>query len=328
MTDSDIRTRTDRITFSDGAEAVTTTIEPTGTDNRQCRLGEVIICHGTPWSSRMWLPLAREIARHHRVRLWDMPGYGESIPGARTTWPSGDEDHTNEQSVTPLTEAAPALDLITQRRRLAELIEYWEVSNPHVIAHDIGGAVALGAHLLEECDFASLFLLDVVTLDPWGSPFFRLVAENEAVFAALPSPLHGALVREYIAGASGPGDPADATDLGGPLRPADRNLSDAHLTELTTPWCTEAGQPAFYRQIAALSPAHTAPIVDRLGEVRCPVRIGWGEDDPWIPVEQTDRLARALPGEPEVTRFPRSAHLVPLEAPQDLLAEVTAWLDG
>lgn len=317
MSNPNIRTSTRRVTLSDGREVATTTIEPSndGGHDRQPggRLGEVIICHGTPWSSRMWLPLARELARHRRVRLWDMPGYGESIPDLTAT--------SAQPTDNPLAEAAPAVDLVTQRRRLAELIDYWNVANPHVIAHDIGGAVTLGAHLLEGCDFASLYLLDIVTLDPWGSPFFRLVAENEKVFAALPPRLHRALVREYIAGAAA--TPSDES-RSGEVR---SNLSDDHITELSAPWRTEAGQAAFYRQIVALRPEHTAPVVDRLGEVRCPVRIGWGEDDPWIPVDQADRLAEALPGNPHVTRFPHSGHLVPLEAPHDLLVDVTAWLD-
>lgn len=318
MNNPEICISTDRITLSDGTEVATTTVEPAydgGSDPQgRDRLGEVIICHGTPWSARMWLPLARELARHCRVRLWDMPGYGESIPNR--------SDTSAEPTGNPLAEAAPAVDLITQRRRLAELMDHWEVSSPHVIAHDIGGAVALGAHLLEGCDFASLYLLDIVTLDPWGSPFFRLVAENEKVFAALAPRLHRALVREYISGA------AAATADDSPTGEDRSSLSEEWIAALSAPWCTIAGQSAFYQQIAALRPEHTAPIVDRLGEVRCPVRIGCGEDDPWIPVDQADRLAEALPRRPHVTRFLHSGHLVPLEAPHDLLTDLTAWLDG
>ncbi|MGC2941902.1 MULTISPECIES: alpha/beta fold hydrolase [unclassified Brevibacterium] len=304
MNDAKVRTITDRITLSDGAEVATTTLEPlpgARADNER-RLGEVLICHGTPWSSRMWLPLARKLAQHHRVRLWDMPGYGDSIPEITGTPPQPIHD--------PLAEAAPAVDLITQRRRLAELIDYWEISKPHVIAHDIGGAVALGTHLLEGCDFASMYLLDIVTLDLWGSPFFRLVAENAEVFAALPPQLHRALVHEYIAGAGG------------------HSLNDAQVCELSAPWITPSGQSAFYAQIAALLPEHTAPIVDRLGEVRCPVRIGWGEDDPWIPVEQSCRLARLLPEDPGLTCFPGAGHLVPIEAPDDLTTDIELWINS
>lgn len=265
------------------AEVATWQLGPVSGDSR----GDVVICHGTPWSSRMWWPLARALNSTHRVFLWDMPGYGASIAAA---------------------EAGVPVDLVAQRRRLAELIRRWRLERPHVIAHDIGGAVALGAHLLEGVEFASLHLSDIVTLPPWGSPFFRLVADNEAVFAALPPPLHQALVHAYITGAGGPDFPQGWVD------------------ELTRPWSTQDGQAAFYAQIAALSPVDTEPIAERLGQVRCPVRIGWGEDDPWLPVEQAGRLAEALPGPVDVTRFPGVGHLAVLEAPEAFAAEVTAWL--
>lgn len=271
----------ENITLHDGTVVATQVIEPTSDEDS---LGDIVICHGTPWSSRMWLPLARELSLHHRVFLWDMPGYGDSIA-----------------------EVAVAVDLITQGRRLAELMTVWDVQCPQVIAHDIGGAVALGAHLFGGCEFASLYLLDIATLSPWGSPFFRLVADNESVFTSLPRQLHRALVTEYIAGAGGEG------------------LGRSSVEALTAPWCTAAGQPAFYHQIASLRPEHTDPIVNRLGEVRCSTRIGWGVDDPWIPAEQAERLARTLPGNPKVTLFPGAGHLVPLEAPSSLATEVGAW---
>ncbi|MGW2092938.1 alpha/beta fold hydrolase [Promicromonospora sukumoe] len=256
--------------------------------------GDVVLCHGTPWSAQVWAPVARALGQEYRVFLWDMPGYGASPQDARTP-----------------------VDLVAQRRRLAALLRHWSLegstARPHVVAHDVGGAVALGAHLLEDADLASLFLLDIVTLDPWGSPFFRLVARNEPVFAAVPGPLHGALVREYIAGA------------------ANHSLADDVVGTLAEPWLDDVGQAAFYRQIAQLSPEHTAPIVSRLGEVRCPVRIGWAEDDPWIPFEQAGRLRDLLPrasdgGSPEVVAFPGRGHLVPLEDDAAVGNAVLTWL--
>ncbi|MFP5072584.1 alpha/beta fold hydrolase [Pseudonocardia nantongensis] len=35
----------------------------------------VVLCHGTPWSSWLWAPIAAALERTHRVHLWDMPGY-------------------------------------------------------------------------------------------------------------------------------------------------------------------------------------------------------------------------------------------------------------
>lgn len=266
---------------ADGTEVATWVLGPAD----RPPLADVLLCHGTPWSAQVWAPVARALSQEYRVFLWDMPGYGASVK---------EEGH--------------AVDLVAQRERLAALVRHWALDRPHIVAHDIGGAVALGAHLLEGVELTSLFLLDIVTLDPWGSPFFRLVAQHEQVFTALPAPLHGALVKEYIAGA------------------ANGALSTADVDVLARPWSDRTGQAAFYRQIAQLSPDHTAPIVSRLGAVRCPVRIGWGVDDPWIPFEQAERLRSALPGPVEVVEFPARGHLVPLEDADGTSTALLEWL--
>ncbi len=253
-------------------------------------VGDVVLCHGTPWSAAVWAPVAHALAATHRVLLWDMPGYGASI----RTGPPGQD---------------PAVDLEAQRHRLAALLQHWDLRAPHVVAHDVGGAVALGAHLLEGSVLASLYLLDVVTLDPWGSPFFRLVAKHEDVFAALPGTLHAALVREYVAGAV-----AGSLDL-------------RRMDELVAPWTTPHGQRAFYAQVAQLDPVHTRPVVERLGRTRCPVRVGWGEHDPWIPLAQATALAHRLAGTVDVFTVPGAGHLVPLEAPDLLAHDLRRWLD-
>ena len=139
----------------------------------------VVFCHGTPWSSALWAPIADALAAEFTVHLWDMVGFGQS------TMAVGQD-----------------VSLATQARLFADLLIEWGLAPPHVVAHDIGGAVALRAHLLHGAAYRSLALVDVVALRPWGSEFFRLVAEHEQVFAALPAPLHEALVRAYIAGAA------------------------------------------------------------------------------------------------------------------------------
>lgn len=265
-----------------GVEVATYRLGPAGAEVR----GDLVICHGTPWSARVWAGVAAEAAAAGwRVFLWDMPGYGRSAMSAEVP-----------------------VDLVAQPGRLAALLERWGLARPHVLAHDIGGAVALGAHLLHGQEYAELRLWDVVTLDPWGSPFFRLVAEHADVFAQLPPNLHRALVREYIAGA------------------AYQPLPEPVLAALAEPWLAEVGQPAFYRQIAQLSPDHTRPLVEPLAEVRCPVQIGWGEQDPWIPVEQAYRLRDALPGVPEPTLLPAAGHLAPLEDPEGVRRALADWL--
>lgn len=109
---------------------------------------DVVLCHGTPWSSQVWAQVAHSLADGRRIFLWDMPGYGRS---------------TQDGGV--------PMDLNVQMFRFARLLEHWELTRPWVVAHDIGGAVALGAHLLHHRDYESLFLWEVVTLELWGSDF-------------------------------------------------------------------------------------------------------------------------------------------------------------
>ncbi|KQU47162.1 alpha/beta hydrolase [Rhodococcus sp. Leaf278] len=246
---------------------------------------DVVFCHGTPWSAQVWSKVARHLSAGHRVYLWDMPGYGRSAQGSDVR-----------------------TDLATQMSRFAMLLDHWKLEQPFVVAHDMGGAVALGAHLMHGRDYSNLFLWDVVTLDPWGSEFFRLVADNSDVFAALPASLHKALVAEYIAGATY------------------QRLNPGIVEMLIEPWISDEGQPAFYRQIAELRPEDTRPIVDALPRVRCDTSIGWGRQDPWIPIEQAYRLRQLLPGRSKVITLPGVGHLSPLEAPSLVQQALDAWL--
>ncbi|MFJ5062886.1 alpha/beta fold hydrolase [Streptomyces nigra] len=142
----------------------------------------VVLLHGTPFSSYVWRGVARALARDHQVFVWDMPGYGRSEKAA-----------------------GQDVSLAAQGRVLTELLAHWGLEEPLVVAHDIGGAVALRAHLLHGARYRALALVDPVALAPWGSPFFRLVREHAAVFEQLPPPLHGALVRAYVSSASASG---------------------------------------------------------------------------------------------------------------------------
>src|ERR671925_777523 len=118
------------------------------------RLGDgppVVIVHGTPWSSWTWRRVAAFLAERFSVFVFDLLGFGAS-------------DKRAGQDVS----------LAGHGARLAALLEFWKLDRPAVIAHDIGGATALRAHLLHRRQVAALALVDVVALAPWGSPFYRL----------------------------------------------------------------------------------------------------------------------------------------------------------
>jgi pimeloyl-ACP methyl ester carboxylesterase len=246
----------------------------------------VVFCHGTPFSSRVWWPYAEALADDFTVHVWDLPGYGRS---------SMEPQH-------PV-----AADLHAQA--FTALLGHWELDLPHVVAHDLGGLVALRAHLVEDAAYASLFLADVVAIPPSGSPFFRFVQENPALLPQLPPYIHEAIVRAYVANAS------------------HRGLDAAELDALVQPWSGELGQAGFYRQIADYDLALLEDNERRLGELDLPVRILWGAEDTWIPLETGRRFAALVPGA-ELTEVAGAGHLIQYDAPVPLATALRSWLDA
>ncbi len=245
---------------------------------------DVVFCHGTPWSSQLWGPYAEALSDEFTVHLWDMPGYGQS---------SKSPDHR--------------VSLDVQGELLADLITHWGIESPHVVTHDYGGAVALRAHLLHGSRFASLVLVDVVALSPWGSDFFRLVRDHADVFSQLPSALHAALVKAYIEAASHHG------------------LTKEQLHLLVSPWLDAEGQAAFYRQIAQADQRYTDEIRGRYPSLDLPVLVIWGKDDTVIPVERGHQLAELIPGA-RLELIPDAGHLVHYDQPAQLATAVQRWL--
>ena len=139
---------------------------------------DVVLVHGTPWSSFTWHLLIPILAKNYKVHYYDFIGYGQS-------------EKKDSHSV--------SLDI--QATLLADLLKHWDLKKPHVIGHDFGGATSLRTHLLHGCEFQSLQLIDVVALAPWGSPFFSHIQKNEEAFAGVPDYIHLAIVKAYIAGA-------------------------------------------------------------------------------------------------------------------------------
>jgi pimeloyl-ACP methyl ester carboxylesterase len=245
-----------------------------------------VLLHGTPFSSFVWRRVTTALAADHRLFVWDMPGFGSS-------------EQADGQDVS----------IGMQARVFADLLGHWGVGEPDVVAHDIGGAVALRTTLLHDVPYRRLVLVDPVAIRPWGSPFFRLVRDNANVFERLPATLHRALVRAYIGEASS------------------RGLDDGVLDRLVEPWLGEVGQAAFYRQIAQADQQYTDEIQDRYGSISIPVLVCWGTDDAWIPWQRGEQLAAAIPNA-RFERIPGAGHLVQEDAPDELTAHIVEFLEG
>jgi pimeloyl-ACP methyl ester carboxylesterase len=249
------------------------------------RLGKgppVVLVHGTPWSSWTWRAIAPRLAERFSVYVFDLLGFGAS-------------DQRPGQDVS----------LAAHGARLATLLKYWQLNRPALIAHDIGGATALRAHLLHHRSLAALVLIDVVALAPWGSPFYRLVRDHHTVFEQLPASIHEGVLRAYV-----------RTAQPGPL---DREVEDS----LIAPWLGATGQSAFYRQIAGATQSHTDDIEPLLDKITAPTLVIWGEADPWLPAAVGSELAERIPGA-RLALLRTAGHLVQEDQPDEL----TRLLDG
>lgn len=242
----------------------------------------LVLAHGWPWSSYSWHRVIPKLAKHHRVYWYDMPGYGQSAKSA---------------------EQKTSLDV--QGEIFAEMLTFWNLKSPLVWAHDFGGAVTLRAHLLHGVDYASLVLMNVVALSPWGSAFFDHVGRHVDAFAGLPPHIHAAVVEAYIRGA------------------LVNELADDDLQQLVTPWLGEEGRSSFYQQFALADDHYTDAFADKFDRMRCPVAVIWGEDDPWIPLERGRLLHSKLP-DASLSILPGVGHMPQLEAPEKLLTALAS----
>jgi pimeloyl-ACP methyl ester carboxylesterase len=206
-------------------------------------------------------------------------------------------------------DVAQRTSLDVQGEVFAEMLAHWCIERPIVVAHDFGGATTLRAHLLHGCDFDRYVLMNVVAMRPWGSEFFAHVGRHVDAFLGLPPHIHKAVVEAYIKGAFV--NDIDAGDF----------------QRLVEPWLSEEGRGSFYRQFAQADERYTAELESSYKAIRCPVKIIWGEADPWIPLARGKALHALIPHASFET-LPGVGHLPQLEAPDRVLARLKQFLSG
>ena len=109
----------------------------------------VVVIHGTPSSSYIWRNIMPSLLEAgYKVHLFDLLGYGLS---ERPQDPATDTSVTGQVPI------------------LEGLLALWGLNEAHIIAHDIGGAVAQRFTIQSPERVKSLTMLDVVSYDSWPS---------------------------------------------------------------------------------------------------------------------------------------------------------------
>lgn len=86
-------------------------------------------------------------------------------------------------------------------------------------------------------------------------------------------------------------------------------------------------QRAILRLYRSADPAELERAGARLGDIRCPALVAWGDRDPYVPPRFAEAYAAALGGPAQVLHLPDAGHWPWLDRP-DLIDTVTAFLDA
>jgi pimeloyl-ACP methyl ester carboxylesterase len=177
------------------------------------------------------------------------------------------------------------------------------------VGHDIGGAVVLRASLLEGVRASRIALIDAVVLAPWITPRTRAMQSNLAAYDPLPDAELAATIREHLGTAT------------------DRQLDEDVFAALFGQWEGAQGQALYLRNLAQFDEDHTRALEPLLASITVPVLVAWGEEDAWLPVADSERIAGRIPGARRVV-IPGAGHFCMEDRPDAVATELRSFLTG
>lgn len=216
----------------------------------------VILIHGIPTNSQMWRKIIPQLAASHRVIAPDLLNYGQS------TKPANADVSINAQS-----------------RMIIGLMHALGIRSADIVAHDIGGGVAQLIAVNHPEAVRKLVLIDSVCFDSWPIPEFEPL-QDPAAEAEMSLEKFVDMMRGFMP--TGVINKSAMTD----------EVIDLYLS----PWSTEDGKRAFFRNLRRLSKEYTEAIADELRNIRHPTMVVWGDHDPFQKPEYAKRLTETIPG--------------------------------
>ncbi len=245
----------------------------------------VILIHGIPVWGYLWHALIPTLAKKHRVLAPDLIGFGYS-----------DKSDCFDRAIA----------------RQAEMIDAWMektgVERAHIVAHDIGGGVALRLATLFPHRVMRLCVMNTVCYDSWPIEAMLQFGHPET--------------RRKVSASTAITMLKQALKQGFATSPDDEILDG-----ILAPYTTEVGKLSLIRNAAALNTNLTTEITALLPKIVTPTLILWGEDDVFQLVKYGERLARDIPGA-QLVRVKDARHFVMLDQPKQVAEHISAFLGG
>jgi len=253
----------------------------------------VVLIHGTPSSSHIWRNVVPQLVdMGYCVHLFDLLGFGAS-------------ERPQDLAVDTSVSAQVAI--------LDAMLSHWGLDQPHIVAHDIGGAIAQRFCIFNPGKAGSLTLIDTVSFDSWPSK-----RTNEQMKAGLdslikkPDAEHRAHFRDWLLSTVHDKDRFQAGSL-------------KYFVELIS---GPVGQASFFQhQVRHYDHKHTSQMDGRLAELgNLPVQILWGEKDIWQVVDWAHKLHAAIPGS-NLHFLPDCGHFAMEDKPEEIAALILNFLN-
>lgn len=253
----------------------------------------VILIHGTPSSSYIWRNIAPKLVyAGYKAYVFDLLGFGAS---ERPYDPAVDTSVTGQVPI------------------LKSLIRHWGLQHAHIVAHDIGGAVAQRFCIFHKHVAKSLTMIDVVSFDSWPSK--RTLEQMQTGLEHLikaPDDKHREHFGAWLHSAVQNKDRFSKTALGPFLDLIAGPIGQGSL---------------FQHQIMHYHPKHTEEIAARYHELaQVPVQLIWGADDAWQNVDWAHRLNDAIPGS-ELHLLENCGHFAMEDQPEKISALLIDFLN-
>ncbi len=236
----------------------------------------IVLVHGTPSWSYLWRNVVPVVARGSTVYVFDLPGYGDSPPPE-----DGD------------------VSIASHAIALGELLQQWRLDAPAIAGHDIGGAIVLRAHLLQQRRFRRLALIDAVVLAPWITPTTRHIQAHLDVYRTMPEHIFEQVTEAHLRTAVQRGFEAEA------------------FAAYHGRWRGVEGQAAYLQKVAHFDEEHTRELEPLLGTIDVPSLIVWGAQDAWLHPSLARRLGDLIPGS-DVQLIADAGHFAMEDAPAEV----------
>jgi haloalkane dehalogenase len=244
----------------------------------------VVFLHGIPTWSYLWRGVAPALADDYHVVAPDLAGYGNSA-----MWDGFDRSIRAQEQV------------------LADLVAEHRGGDVSLVAHDIGGGVALRYAAHEPERVADLVVSNAVCYDSWPVEFISTLGLPENA----DTPRGDFAAKLDVAYRDGVyGDPGD---------------HEAFLAGMKAPWLRDGGQRSLVRNAVATNTNHTTEL--DYDAITADVCCLWGAEDALQSVSYAERLAADVAGDADVVELEDAYHWVVEDRTDAYREELRTFLD-